>query len=129
MFRFTHYTIVTDYLIKTHYYKYFHPKECLISDSSINQNLRRADRVSKGDMAFIYPFGCTMSVVKPSVVAFTSGTTTFPVDRPLSALYYNQNIGKHYILKECKLILWSFDCKGINFRRTTAGCGLRTHVF
>lgn len=97
MFIFKDNTIVADYLIKTHYYKYFHPKECLISDSSINQNLRRGDRVSKEDMVFIYPFGCTMSVVKPSVVGFTSGTTTFPVDRPLSALYYNQNTGKYLL--------------------------------
>lgn len=35
-----------------------------------------------------------MNVMKPSVVALTSGSTCFPVDRPLGALYYNKNTGK-----------------------------------
>lgn len=33
-------------------------------------------------------------MLKPSVVAFSSGTTTFPVDRPLGALYCNENSGR-----------------------------------
>lgn len=41
----------------------------------------------------MYAFGCTLNVIKPSFVAFTSGCTTFPVDRPLGALYYNENSG------------------------------------
>lgn len=78
-----------DSLIRTHYYKYFHPKECYISDSKINANLNKDNT----NINLIYPFGCTLNVLKPGVVAFTSGTTTFPVDRPLGALYYNENSG------------------------------------
>lgn len=44
-------------------------------------------------MSLIYPFGCTLNVIKPSFVAFTSGCTTFPVDKPLGALYFNEKSG------------------------------------
>lgn len=75
-----------DSLIRTHYYKYFHPKECFIGDSQINSSLNK----EKIEIQLVYPFGCTMSVNKPSVVAFTSGSASFPVDRPLGALYYDE---------------------------------------
>ncbi|XP_044265616.1 intraflagellar transport protein 52 homolog [Tribolium madens] len=78
-----------DSLIRTHYYKYFHPKECFIGDSSINTSLNR----DKVNINLVYPFGCTMNVSKPSVVAFTSGSASFPVDRPLGALYYDPSSG------------------------------------
>lgn len=78
-----------DCLVRTHYYKYFHPKECYIADSDINPALNK----EKSEIKLVYPFGCTMSVSKPSVVAFTSGIATFPVDRSLGALYYNEKSG------------------------------------
>lgn len=82
--------IFADSLIRTHYYKYFHPKECFIGDSSINTSLNR-DKVG---INLVYPFGCTMNVSKPSVVAFTSGSASFPVDRPLGALHYDPASGE-----------------------------------
>ncbi|XP_023030127.1 intraflagellar transport 52 [Leptinotarsa decemlineata] len=78
-----------DCVIRTHYYKYFHPKECYVSDSQINSTLNK----DKLDLNFIYPFGCTLSVSKPSVVAFTSGSASFPVDRSIAALYYDEKSG------------------------------------
>lgn len=87
--------VFTDALIRTHYYKYFHPKECHICDSNINPVLVKDMKESDNtNFDLLYPFGCTLIVNKPSVTAFTSGTTTFPVDRPLGALYYNQNTGE-----------------------------------
>lgn len=80
----------TDSLIRTHYCKYFHPKECYINDCTVNSSLNK----EKANMNLVYPFGCTITVMKPSVVAFTSGSTTFPVDRPLGAIYSNGNTGK-----------------------------------
>ncbi|KAK5647266.1 hypothetical protein RI129_002158 [Pyrocoelia pectoralis] len=86
-----HYGIIPnmDSLIRTHYYKYFHPKECYIEDSNILEALTK----EKVQLNLIIPFGCTLNVNKPSIVAFTSGTTTFPADRPLGAVYYNGNTG------------------------------------
>ncbi|XP_018561453.1 intraflagellar transport protein 52 homolog [Anoplophora glabripennis] len=92
-----------DSLIRTHYYKYFHPKECFIADSQINSSLNK----EKINIQLVYPFGCTMSVNKPSVVAFTSGSASFPVDRPLGALYYDDKsngrlaaIGSGYLFSD-----------------------------
>ncbi|KAF5304726.1 hypothetical protein FQA39_LY09503 [Lamprigera yunnana] len=78
-----------DCIIRTHYFKYFHPKECYIEDSHINESLRNV----KINFNLIFPYGCSLNVSTPSVVAFTSGTTTFPVDRPIGALYCNPNTG------------------------------------
>ncbi|XP_050304982.1 intraflagellar transport protein 52 homolog [Anthonomus grandis grandis] len=78
-----------DCLIRTHYYKYFHPKECYIADPQVNSSLNK----NKSDIKLIYPFGCTMSVLKPSVVCFKSGFASFPVDCPLGAVYYNEKTG------------------------------------
>ncbi|XP_065167759.1 intraflagellar transport protein 52 homolog [Atheta coriaria] len=79
-----------DSLIRTHYYKYFHPKECYIADATVNTALYAN---KSENLNLIYPHGATMNVNKPSSVAFTSGSATFPVDRPLGAVYYNQNGG------------------------------------
>lgn len=78
-----------DCLIRAHYYKYFHPKECFVGDGLFNPHVNK----EKLDINFVYPFGCTMNVSKPSVVAFTSGSASFPVDRPLAALYYDESSG------------------------------------
>ncbi|XP_017772530.1 PREDICTED: intraflagellar transport protein 52 homolog [Nicrophorus vespilloides] len=82
-----------DTLIRTHYYKYFHPKECYISDGITNATINP----EKLDLRLVYPYGCTMNVSKPSSVAFSSGSATFPVDRPLGALHYNQDSGGRII--------------------------------
>ncbi|KAG5871996.1 hypothetical protein JTB14_030838 [Gonioctena quinquepunctata] len=78
-----------DCIIRTHYYKYFHPKECYVSDGQINPTLNK----DKLEVKYIYPFGCTLSISKPSVVAFTSGSASFPVDRSIAALYYDEKSG------------------------------------
>ncbi|XP_030764193.1 intraflagellar transport protein 52 homolog [Sitophilus oryzae] len=78
-----------DCLIRTHYYKYFHPKECYIADGQINSTLNK----NKEDIKLVYSFGCTLNVMKPSVICFKSGFATFPVDCPLGALYYDEKTG------------------------------------
>ncbi|XP_072380420.1 intraflagellar transport protein 52 homolog [Diabrotica undecimpunctata] len=89
-----------DCLIRTHYYKYFHPKECFISDGSVNSVLNK----EKYDIKFVYPFGCTLSVSKPSLAAITSGLASFPIDRPIGALYYNEKSeGRLVALGSCHI--------------------------
>ncbi|KAB0804768.1 hypothetical protein PPYR_01738 [Photinus pyralis] len=86
-----HYGMVPnmDSLIRTHYYKYFHPKECYIEDGNILEALTK----EKVQLNLVVPHGCTLNVNKPSVIVFTSGATTFPADRPLCGMYYNGNTG------------------------------------
>lgn len=78
-----------DVLIRTHYYKYFHPKEVYISDGDFNDCLKS----EKENMTLVYPFGCTISVNKPAATAFTSGSASFPAEQALGAIYYNTNTG------------------------------------
>ncbi|GLV44649.1 Intraflagellar transport 52 [Carabus blaptoides fortunei] len=82
----------SDCVVRTHYYKYFHPKECYISDSDVNKILHKDP--DKDPLHIIYPHGATLNVSRPSVVGFTSGITTFPLDRPLAALYCHSSGGK-----------------------------------
>ncbi|KAK9872412.1 hypothetical protein WA026_017871 [Henosepilachna vigintioctopunctata] len=82
-----------DALIRTHYYKYSHPKEVFISDGRVNQSLN----IEKKHLNLIYPYGCTINVSKPASVLFYSGSASFPVDRPLGAVYCNQNTGAKII--------------------------------
>ncbi|XP_060528786.1 intraflagellar transport protein 52 homolog [Cylas formicarius] len=82
-----------DSLIRTHYYKYFHPKECFIGDAHIISAINR----DKLEIKLVYPFGCTMNVMKPSVILFSSGFASFPVDCPLGAVYYNEKTGGRLI--------------------------------
>lgn len=95
-----------DSLIRTHYYKYFHPKECYLGDCIINSTLNK-DKIS---FNLVYPYGCTMNVSKPSAVAFTSGSSTFPVDRPLGAIYANHQTSKLFLNN------FVFVCAIISFR-------------
>lgn len=92
-----------DSLIRTHYFKYFHPKECFVGDSKLTTSLNK----EKIDLSFVYPFGCTLNVNKPSMVAFTSGSTSFPVNKTLGAVFYDEKtkgilvaIGSGYIFSD-----------------------------
>lgn len=38
-------------------------------------------------MHFVYPFGSTLNVQKPSVPVLSSGTVCYPIKRPLCALF------------------------------------------
>lgn len=78
----------------------------------------------KINVNLIYSFGCTLNVIKPSVVAFTSGSTTFPVDRPLGAMYVNENSG----VNDLKVVQ-NFRLTVLPFRGENSDCWLRSHVY
>lgn len=78
-----------DVLIRTHYYKYFHPKEVYVSDSDFNSCLKS----DKENMPVVYPFGCTITVNKPAATALTSGSASFPADQALGAIFYDRMTG------------------------------------
>ena len=94
-----------DSIIRTTYFKYFNPKEALVSDGVLNRALaevsgkvvdsaysgasNQADRNDHAaqSLTFVYPFGATLNVQKPAVPVLSSGTICFPIKRPLCALY------------------------------------------
>ncbi|KAK2148006.1 hypothetical protein LSH36_521g00012 [Paralvinella palmiformis] len=87
----------TDSVVRTHYYKYFHPKEALVANGVLNRAISQAagknvglgeeDENNTQALTFLYPFGATINVIKPSIAVLSSGSVSFPLNRPICALY------------------------------------------
>lgn len=57
------------------------------------------------DMNFLYPYGATLNVAQPSVVALSSGSITIPTNRPICAYHYNEtNGGKLLVLGSSRML-------------------------
>ncbi|XP_053105532.1 intraflagellar transport protein 52 homolog isoform X1 [Hemicordylus capensis] len=95
-----------DAVVRNVYYKYFHPKEALVSNGVLNREISRAagktvsgiiDEDNTGNdsqaLTFVYPFGATLNVMKPAVAVLSTGSVCFPLNRPILAFY-------HYKLEE-----------------------------
>uniref|UniRef100_A0A8C0I3U9 Intraflagellar transport 52 n=1 Tax=Balaenoptera musculus TaxID=9771 RepID=A0A8C0I3U9_BALMU len=99
------------------YYKYFHPKEALVSNGVLNREISRAagkavpgiiEEESSGNNAqaltFVYPFGATLSVMKPAVAVLSTGSVCFPLNRPILAFYHSKSQGgKLAVLGSCHM--------------------------
>ncbi|XP_037668380.1 intraflagellar transport protein 52 homolog isoform X3 [Choloepus didactylus] len=106
-----------DAVVRNVYYKYFHPKEALVSNGVLNREISRAagkavpgiiDEESNGNNAqaltFVYPFGATLSVMKPAVAVLSTGSVCFPLNRPILAFYHSKNQGgKLAVLGSCHM--------------------------
>lgn len=104
-----------DNVVRTVYYKYLHPKEVFISNGVINREIARvatllgskqkdlsksneqepaynnnkpddAEKDHQG-LSFVYPYGVTMNVSKPSIPILSSGFISFPMNRPVAAVW------------------------------------------
>ncbi|KAG0719798.1 Intraflagellar transport protein 52 [Chionoecetes opilio] len=82
-----------DSVVRTCYYRYFHPKECLITNGVLNRAILEAsgknipslvldDSRNTRSMSFVYPFGCTLNVARPAVAVLSTGSISFPLNRP-----------------------------------------------
>jgi intraflagellar transport protein 52 len=99
----------SDSVIRTVYSrKYFHPKECNISNGIINREISHFgknkaklpkyasnllkddgfdDSEDHGGLCFMYPYGCSLNVVKPSIPILSSGALAYPLNRPVAGIY------------------------------------------
>ncbi|ELU04562.1 hypothetical protein CAPTEDRAFT_159967, partial [Capitella teleta] len=87
----------SDSVVRTHYYKYYHPKEALISNGVLNRAISVAagktvgmtdsDSNNAQALTFLYPYGATLNVIKPSYAVLSSGSVSFPLHRPVCALH------------------------------------------
>ncbi|KAJ3391955.1 Intraflagellar transport protein 52 [Entophlyctis sp. JEL0112] len=94
-----------DCVTRTVFYKYFHPKEVFVSNGILNRELNRAagkktntspsakagsefgnDKSHTG-LAFVYPFGASLTVQKPAIPLLSTGTVSYPLNRPIAAAY------------------------------------------
>lgn len=94
-------TINSDVVVRTQFFKYFHPKECFVSNGVLNSGLMKGG----GDAAptetpteaqqlnFVYPYGATMNVKEPSIPVLSSGSVSFPLNRPVAAFYTHPHSG------------------------------------
>lgn len=108
--------INSDAVVRNVYYKYFHPKEALVSNGVLNREISRAagkvvtgiiDDESPGNNAqaltFVYPYGATLSVMKPAAAVLSTGSVCFPLNRPVLAFYQKPNAGKLAVMGSCHM--------------------------
>ncbi|KAJ3304684.1 Intraflagellar transport protein 52 [Blyttiomyces sp. JEL0837] len=98
-----------DCVTRTVYYKYYHPKEVYISNGVLNREINKAAGkkqafASAGDgagggiqdsarfaasngLAFVFPFGASLNVQKPAIPILSSGSVSYPLNRPIAAAY------------------------------------------
>ncbi|XP_053508839.1 intraflagellar transport protein 52 homolog isoform X1 [Ictalurus furcatus] len=107
----------SDAVVRNVYYKYFHPKEALVSNGVLNREISRAagkavtgviDDENPGNntqaLAFVYPYGATLSVMKPAVAVLSTGSVCFPLNRPVLAFSkVEKNAGKLAVLGSCHM--------------------------
>lgn len=86
----------TDAVIRTSFYKFFHPKEALVSQGILNRALipliktikqsGQENKTVDANFTYVYPFGSTLNVAssstRSSAAVLSSGTLCFPVQRP-----------------------------------------------
>ncbi|KAI8929594.1 hypothetical protein BC831DRAFT_443325 [Entophlyctis helioformis] len=98
-----------DAVTRTVYFKYYHPKEVYVTNGVLNRELNRAagkrtgvaaeagpqesGRFNPSALTFVYPFGATLNVQKPAVPILSSGTVSYPLNRPVGAVYQISNKG------------------------------------
>ncbi|XP_038057033.1 intraflagellar transport protein 52 homolog isoform X4 [Patiria miniata] len=88
-----------DSVVRTSYYKYFHPKEALIANGVLNRAIsvaagKVAHSISEDEavndakaLTYLFPFGATLNVAKPATAILSTGTVAFPLNRPICALH------------------------------------------
>ncbi|XP_047202333.1 intraflagellar transport protein 52 homolog [Girardinichthys multiradiatus] len=105
-----------DAVVRNVYYKYFHPKEALVSNGVLNREISRAaGKVVRGviedetvgnnsqALTFVYPYGATLSVIKPAVAVLSTGSVCFPLNRPVLAFHHGKESGKLAVLGSCHM--------------------------
>ncbi|KAJ3130137.1 Intraflagellar transport protein 52 [Nowakowskiella sp. JEL0407] len=102
----------SDALTRTVYYKYYHPKEVYVPNGILNREINRAagkkislsattamighnedtsisdmGKFNSSTLTFLFPFGATLNVQKPAIPILSSGTVSYPLNRPVGAVY------------------------------------------
>lgn len=122
-------SVNADSVLRTTHYKYMHPKEVLIGDGILNRGLLNAVGKTPGagedddfsrvkarqafdgtGLDFVYPHGCTLSVLKPAIPVLSSGKIAYPMNRPLGALWHLPNRGRIAVVGSVSM----FDDKWID---------------
>jgi len=106
-------TVNDDSVMRQVYYKYLHPKEVFIAEGVLIPDMaRKKNSVSLGSrkpakekesklksrdaavekLPFVYPYGCTLNVAKPSRCMLSSGPVSFPMNRPVASIWEAETV-------------------------------------
>eukprot|EP01137_Pigoraptor_chileana_P014410 Opistho-2@5008 len=94
----------SDAVVRTVFYKYFHPKEVYINNGVLNREVNRAagkrtapeafqganpqqEESHVSSVAYVYPYGATLDVQKPAIPILSTGNVSFPLNQPTCAFY------------------------------------------
>lgn len=119
-------SVNSDSVIRKSFFKYLHPKEAYIGNGILNSELVRValgkpkeqdgkqggkfakrykdtkdelqSRDENGGLKFVYPYGATLNVRKPSFPLLSSGPISYPANRPVGAFYMSPKRGKLFVL-------------------------------
>ena len=124
-------SVNTDSVIRKHFFKYLHPKEAYVGNGCLNKELVRvakgeakkgnekqgkyakryrdtkdelSEKDANGGLKFVYPYGATINVHRPSVPILSSGPISFPANRPVGAFYQSAKKGKLFVLASIKFL-------------------------
>lgn len=126
--------VAADSVVRTQYYKYFHPKECMIGGGVVCEAMWRAllqqghhiTKIpfefsdEKLKIQFVYPYGATLNVAHPSNILMTTGAAAYPFNRPITGYYCNNRGGQmlaigsghmfqdKYITEETNAAIWDY---------------------
>lgn len=62
------------------------------------------NRDEYGGLKFVYPYGSTLNVRKPSCAILSSGPISFPANRPVGAFYMSLKRGKLFVLGSMQFV-------------------------
>jgi len=120
-----------DAVVRTVYHKYHHPKEALITHGVLCKEIVRAAKgepkkakdapdslalnITKedanvenldkdnGGLEFVFPYGATLSVQKPALPILSSGPISYPLNRPVGAVYNKAGAGRICVLGSVRM--------------------------
>mmetsp|Transcript_41991 Transcript_41991/g.115889 ORF Transcript_41991/g.115889 Transcript_41991/m.115889 type:complete len:452 (+) Transcript_41991:86-1441(+) len=124
-------SVNSDAVVRTVYQKYHHPKEALITHGILCKDLVRSALGEKkkekegkdtlrlaitreehdvtalskdhGGLEFVFPYGATLNVQKPALPILSSGPISYPLDRPIAAVYNKANAGRICVIGSVRM--------------------------
>eukprot|EP00049_Salpingoeca_infusionum_P001492 m.48687 g.48687 ORF g.48687 m.48687 type:complete len:422 (-) comp11053_c0_seq2:205-1470(-) len=104
----------SDSVVRSSYYKYHHPKECMVSNGVLNRELNRAagkfvpgsreEVEDTSGLKYLYPFGATLTVQPPAIPVLSTGSVSIPLNRPTCAFHSSSvRPGKLVVLGSCHI--------------------------
>lgn len=110
-------TVNNDSVMRSVFYKYLHPREVFIADGVLVPDLTRKKNIaaantnrktskfessstsnnnnsSADQLNFVFPYGSTISVQKPARSLLSSGPISYPMNRPIAAVWESETVSE-----------------------------------